>query len=165
MIDATKEPVICTGWKSTKQEGVLSVQFRQECLRPVNSNNAMRKLFMQGHPAFGPCVDTRNAWVIMTKKALQSFGLLLNAPFPVIWDPRIIAVEFCDGDPIPEPIKDLYDGQDVFFHKTWSSGAQQPKTMPDGRVLTHKGAPIYRDHHLLIGDIEKKDFLKAPDGA
>lgn len=157
-------PVVCMGWKPTKQDGVINVQFRQECLRPVTSNSAMRKLFMQGHKAFGPCVDVRVTWTIMTKIAYFQFGLKQGGSFPTSWEPRIIAVEFCEGDPIPEAIRDLYDGAEVFYHKTWNGGAQQPKMLPSsGKVMTSNGSPIYRDNHLVIGDVQKKDYLKAAD--
>ena len=157
-------PVITMAWKPTKQEGVVNVHFKQECLRPITSNSAMRKLFMHGHKSFGPITDIRNTWVIMTAKAYHEFGLAVGNPFPASWEPRIIACEFCDGDQIPEAIQDLYDGAKVFYHKSWAGGGQQPKTMPgSGEVLTHNGSPIYRDNHLVIGDVQKNDYLKVQD--
>lgn len=153
-------PVICEVWKQTKQEGVINVQFKQSCLRPVTNNAAMRKVFMQGHELFGPMYDVRITWVVMTKIAYHKFGLKQGVAFPESWKPRIIVVEFCDGDPIPEEIRDLYEGAETFKHKSWANGAQQPKTMPNGTVMTDKGALIYRDTHLMIGDVQKKDYLK-----
>jgi hypothetical protein len=125
----------------------------------------MRKVFMQGHKAFGPITDTRVAWVVMTTVAYQSFGLKVGGAFPSTWAPRIIACEFCDGDPIPGAIRDLYEGAEVFNHKTWANGGQQPKMLPgSSKVMTHRGSPIYRDTHLVIGDVQKEDYLKVHDG-
>lgn len=158
-------PVIVRSWSATKQEGVINVQFVQECLRPVNSQSAMRKIFMAGHSSFGPPTETRIAWTVMTTVAYHDFGLTVGGKFPEVWEPRVIVVEFCDGDPIPKELRDLYEGQEVFYHKTWTNGGQKPKTMPGGtRVMTFNGLPIYRDTHLMIGDVQKKDYLKQHNG-
>lgn len=154
--------VICEGLKKTRQEGIISVQFRQECMRPVANNSAMRKVFMQGHKSFGPCKDIRNCWVTMTTEAYKEFKLCRGAEFPREWEPRIIALEFYEGEEIPVEYRDLYNNAEIFTPQSWGTITQKPKSIND-KIITFKGLPVFRDNHLMIGDTIKKDFLKIPD--
>lgn len=151
-------PVLVHSWTQTKDPKVINVKFVQQCIRPIKTNAAMRKVFMQGHESFGPMYDIRVAWTIMTLEAWNSLKLAVRTEFPEAWRPRIVAVEFCDGEPIPVELRDLYK-EEVFYHKTWHT----PKIIPGGKELTYKGLPIYRDNHLMIGDVHKEDYLKIAD--
>lgn len=160
-------PVLVRSIKATKAAGMITVGFMQQCLRPITSNAAMRKVFMQGDDKFGPIYDVRIAFVIMTQIAYDRFGLSIGVEFPESWRPRIIVCEFCDGDPIPQEVRGLYEDAEVFYHKSWTGGAQQPKMTSPGmggqRIMCHKGLPIYRDTHLVIGEVYRQDILKPHD--
>jgi hypothetical protein len=168
-------PVYVRAFKqSRKDETVLQVEFAQKVLRPITDSGAALNVFMSGHPSFGSPFQTRVAYQTMSVDAFKNFGLGQNAEFPTDWKPRLVVHEFCEGDVIPESVKNSFPTvykTDTYVPRHWIENVQgqdvqateKPKMTPpipgqEQQTLCRDGQPIYRNVYFAVEGMDQNDY-------
>jgi hypothetical protein len=175
MFERKDGPVTVRAIKKTKTEGTFTVEFVQQCLRPLNSTGSLLNLMMMGNKSFGSPYQTRVAYQTMSQESINSFGLYEGAEFPAYMGARLVAHEFCAGDQIPATARASFNTvykTAQYQPRKWvqniegvpTTRFEQPKMTPqvpntEQQVLTRNGQPIYRNVYFSIQGMDQNDYL------
>lgn len=161
-------PVIVRSIMVNKREGTKQVAFVQERLRALDKVSNMLSIMMMGDQKFGNPFQNIVTFQIMSDQAIEAFGLVIGATFPESWLPKVVIHEFCEGDVIPVTIRSHYEDAIIYKPRVWEGGGIAPKMSAPVKgkrqtILTHGGKPIYRQTHLVIADMDHKDYFVKHD--
>jgi len=162
-------PVSIAEVKPTNDPEIFQLRLEQIPAREVNNANALLGFTMAGHSNFSSS-RPRTMYQNFSKTKITELGLATGGFLPTALNAKLVVHEFCEGDIIPENLKEVstdYKGKTTFVARVWAdknNGGLPVKQSPklagkNGEVLTFNGKPIYRNVYLTIDSMCQEDHL------